>query len=86
MNATRIYATTESILRLVTPGEDISEGLYVVVWEVDLSKFEDRPATVFTLEEWRAKPESVRRSYRTRTYRAEDPLAAYTEALKEQNT
>ncbi len=86
MNTYRIRVDTESILSIVRPGEDISEGLYVVVWEVDLSKFEDRPATVFTLEEWRTRPRDVRLSYRTRTYRASDPLAAYREALVEQNT
>jgi len=82
--ATLIRTPTEGVIWVVRPGEDIGEDLYVVVWNIDLANFIDRPEAVFALDEWRSKPESIRRCYRTVVYRAKDPLDAFTEALKEQ--
>lgn len=82
--ATRVRVSTETVLGLIRPEVRTDDRLYVVVWNVDLANFIDRPETVFTLEEWRAKPVSVSRCHRTTVYRASDPLDAYIQALKEQ--
>ena len=60
------------------------KDVYVVVWQIDLDRFEDRPTSVYTLDEWAQIPYYVRKMSRAKCYKTKDRLAAYTQALKEQ--